>query len=582
MKYNGNNMDNTQKNSFDELVAGISQDERQFLLAKINQNKVDDTPLLNPLREEEAYNPVEIKLNSESFLYKFFIWLRTLITKRTKLEIYNQDLIEDLGRKINRKHPGIIDPRNALLQSLFFEKLKQLKEAADFFRPYFTVVNENPGRFYIFLSTFVAPSISASINEQADPYQIPFDRESTNELRTSLLKRMDGVLKDIPSGAKSKLYGTVRGLNWLDRFTQLPYLHFVAQFTAIVSEAYTCPYTNAQVDYPIFASVLSNAKSIPQEGLDALFLYVARKGMGDVTVMDYEGESAMKEFMAKAISHVSMIQMFISTVPLEALGKVLFADYDWQVGVDGGGEDWFIKFKEAWKVIFDERWEMWLRDKKKAQLAETLKEKFGVDKFPEIPYRPWAKLWGGIPFRCEMTGGFLTWFAANMYDEVMNSLNVIILEGIFINNENRAELSEAVNDFSNINQEVMAFVESISERGQIGSTFYKLQEEHIRSLKGQAVVDNIILNAEMNMRTWEKLFCDSLRTVERVLHGILDETKEKGYDGIQNLMTIRGHDNHAYREKLAHTREILLEARKILAEIEPLDLPKVNVKKGEK
>ena len=77
-------MEAQQKNSFDELVAGISQDERQFLLAKINQNKVDDTPLLTPLREEESYSSVETKLNNESLLYKFFLWIRTLITKRTK------------------------------------------------------------------------------------------------------------------------------------------------------------------------------------------------------------------------------------------------------------------------------------------------------------------------------------------------------------------------------------------------------------------------------------------------------------------------------------------------------------------
>ena len=577
-------MEAQQKNSFDELVAGISQDERQFLLAKINQNKVDDTPLLTPLREEESYSSVETNLNNESLLYRFFLWIRTLITKRTKFEVYNQDLVDDLARKINRKHPGIIDMRNGLLQSLFFEKIKQLKEAADFFKPYFSVVNEKPGRFYVFLSTFVAPSISTSINEQADPYQIPFERESTNELRTSLIKRMDGVLKDIQPGAKSKLYGTVRGLNWLDKFTQLPYLHFIAQFTAIISEAYTCPYTNAQVDYPIFASVLADAKSIPQEALDALYLYVSRRGKTDIGVnnnnnAEYDSDAAMKEFMAKAISHISMIQMFISTVPLEALGKVLFCDYDWQVGSSGGGEDWFVKFKEEWKVIFDERWEMWLRDKKKAQLATTLKEKFGVEKYPEIPYRPWAKLWGGVPFRCEMTGAFLTWFAANKYDEVMNVLNVLILEGIFINNENRAELSEAVNDFSNINQEVLVFIESLSDRGQIGGTFLKLAEEHIRSLKGQSVVDNIILNAEMNVRTWEKIMCDSLRTIEMVLHGILDEQKDKGYDTIQNLRTIRGHENHTYREKLAQTRELLQETRKILAEIEPLDLPKAGQKK---
>lgn len=570
--------DDQHRGSFDELVAGISSDERKYLLAKINQNREHSFPLVQPAREETDGFTLDIKLNSESFLYKLFLWIRSLVSKKHRLEIYNNDLIRTLARKINKNHPGIVDMQNGLILSLFYEKLKELKNAADFFKPYFNIFNENPGKFYVFMSTFIAPEIASSINAEADPYSVPFEKEGTKEVRSSLLKKMEGILKDIPQKSRAVMYDAVKSLNWLKRFSELPYMHFLAQFTAIVSENYTCPFTNAQTDFNALASVLSDARSIPNEALEALFLFPQRKG-GATVELDQDTEKSMREFLSKSAAGISMVQMFISTVPFFALGKVIFSDYDWQIETFGGAEDWFVKFKEEWKIVFDERWESWLRDRKKSQLADVLMEKFGILSFPELPYRPWANLWGGVPFRCEMTGGFLYWFATVKYEEVMGVLNVLVLEGVFLNNDNRAEFSEAMNKFAEINHQVQLFGESLNEKGSVGSVFAKLIADHVRTLKGQNMVNSIILNAETSVRGWESSFCDCCRTIEKVLSGILDDEKtDKKYESIQNLMTIKGRENRAYRDNLQAEREVLLESHKILAEIEPLDLPKVEKK----
>lgn len=570
--------DDQHRGSFDELVAGISSDERKYLLAKINQNRERSFPLVQPAREETDGFTLDIKLNSESFLYKLFLWIRSLISKKHKLEIYNDDLIRTLARKINKNHPGIVDMQNGLILSLFYEKLKELKNAADFFKPYFNIFNENPGKFYVFMSTFIAPEIASSINAEADPYSVPFEKEGTKEVRSSLLKKMEGILKDIPQKSRAVMYDAVKSLNWLKRFSELPYMHFLAQFTAIVSENYTCPFTNAQTDFNALANVLSDARSIPNEALEALFLFPQRKG-GATVELDQDTEKSMREFLSKSAAGISMVQMFISTVPFFALGKVIFSDYDWQIETFGGAEDWFVKFKEEWKIVFDERWESWLRDRKKSQLADVLMEKFGILSFPELPYRPWANLWGGVPFRCEMTGGFLYWFATVKYEEIMGVLNVLVLEGVFLNNDNRAEFSEAMNKFAEINHQVQLFGESLNEKGSVGSVFAKLIADHVRTLKGQNMVNSMILNAETSIRGWESSFCDCCRTIEKVLAGILDDEKtDKKYESIQNLMTIKGRENRAYRDNLQAEREVLLESRRILAEIEPLDLPKVEKK----
>ena len=49
--------------------------------------------------------------------------------------------------------------------------------------------------------------------------------------------------------------------------------------------------------------------------------------------------------------------------------------------------------------------------------------------------------------------------------------------------------------------------------------------------------------------------------------------KPKGYAGLQNFTTIKGRENKDFREKLLAAREWLEQARFIITEVEPLDLP---------
>lgn len=564
-----------QRNSFDELVAGISADERKFLLEKLRHSGtgVSMQTFTAPDDDDEDIRTLQTRLQSESLLYRFILWLRSFFSKQPSEDIYNEDLIANLARKVNRVHPGLIDYSHDLLQSLFYEKLKQLKECSDFFKPYITVMNDDAGEFYVFLSTFIAPEITESVDSEADPYSIPFDRQLTGELRASLLRKLDAATHDLQPESKRSMYAAVRSLEWLRQFTSLPYLHFLAQFTAIISDSYTCPFSNAQADYPAFARVLSNGVPVSNEALEALFLFPQRKQM-KVLDLDSDNEKALREFLAKSASMFSMMQMFISTVPVNAVGRIIFDDCSWVPDDFGGGEDWGVKFRDHWKRVFDERWESWLRDRKKQQLSVVLNTDFGLKEFPDLPNRPWADLWGGVPFRCEMTAGFLAWFNANKFSEVMPVLNTLMLEGVFLNNENRTEFSEAVNEFSAVNDKIENFVDSLSPRGSVGSAFDQISAEHIRSLKGQARVDSLILNAETGIHEIDVSFCKTCRTLERVFHGILDDEKDTSYDSLQNLMTIRGHENREFREKMASVRDVLRNAQQLLAEIEPLDLPR--------
>lgn len=573
-------MSDQKRGTFDELVSGISAEERDFLLAKLSQSRDPEMIITPAAREADDSHFLMEKYKSESFLYKFIIWIRSFISKKTPSDLYNDDLIENLARKVNREHPNLIDHKNAVLQSGFYKKLKELKNSADFFKPYFAPLNDNPGRFYVFLSTFLAPEISAKINQEVDPYTIPFDRTATSELRQSLLKRLEEILKNIQSDSRTKLYNVIISINWLKQFSELPYLHFIAQFTSFVSNNYTCPYINAQADLPAFVKILTSANTIPKEAMQAFFLYPYRSILG-TKGLDAESENALHTFMTESATTISRLQLFITTVPIKALGKIIFKNYEWTGESFGGGEDWFVKFKKEWRVIFDNRWNSWLRDKKKNQLASVIEKAFKIDSFPEMPERPWEDLWGGIPFNCSLTGGFLSWFTQNKFPNTMTVLNTLLIEGIFINKENRAEFSEAMNMFIEANQSMQVLLDSLKSEGEMGKIFATYIAERKHTVKAQQTIDNTMVNIEDTIRACSRLFCNSTRIIENILHGILSDTKDRDYESIQNLMTIRGRENRKFRSQLAEVQELLKSARSILGEVEPLDCHEKNQIKNE-
>ena len=216
--------DGTFGNSFDKLVSGISAEERRFLLEKLKKENLAAPPeTLEPVEVEISdTRTLEARIQTEPFFYRFMLWLRSLFTTQSRETLYNKDFIADTAHKTARAHPGLIDFSHSVLESVFYEKLKDLHDCASFFKPYLAVVYDAPGEFYVFLSTFIAPEITEHIDNEADPYTIPFDRPLTNELRVSLMRKLDAALRDISRESKAALYEAVRSTVWLMQFTSLP------------------------------------------------------------------------------------------------------------------------------------------------------------------------------------------------------------------------------------------------------------------------------------------------------------------------------------------------------------------------
>ena len=109
--------------TFERLVSLISEDERKALLEKMRPLEGDpDNRSLESVKDP-SMNADEIvleeNLKQESIFYRFILWLRSLLTSSTAEQLYNDDKVMSLFRKINREYPGLVDYRGALLLSIF-------------------------------------------------------------------------------------------------------------------------------------------------------------------------------------------------------------------------------------------------------------------------------------------------------------------------------------------------------------------------------------------------------------------------------------------------------------------------------
>ena len=562
--------------TFERLVSQIDEEERRALLEKMRPLEGDPDARALESDKDPSMGADEIvieeTIKSESILYRFILWLRSVLSSTSMEQLYNDDKILSLFRKINREYPGLIDYKGALLLGIFYEKLCELKKASEFFRPYLDAIYENIGGFYVFLGSIVVPEVTQRMNEDVDPTTLPLDREVTGELRSSFLRKMEDVIKEIPPHRRSYLYQCAVSVDWLYQFTKLPFERFVSAFASGLSDSQVARFESVTGELNAFAKVLCNGKTLPAEALESIYLFSAKKMVPNSSEAK-DDDSRAKEFMDKATGFMTIIHMFINSVPLRYVNKVVYNNIQWQPDQFTGAEDWFARYKEQWKKLFDEQWNSWLKEKKKAGLNKHLQENFGIDKVPFLPDRPWADMWGGVTFHFENTAGFLNWFVARKQNEVLEPLKILLLEGQFVNKENRAEFANTLNELSQISSVIYNFSEDLSKTGQTGMIFEKLASEHLRTLAAQSKIDTIIVEKEAFVKATKNSFCSCARSVLNILNGIFAEKKDTRYDGIQNLASIQGSQNASFRSSLMQSQKVFGSALDVLKELEQIDIP---------
>ncbi|MBO5137655.1 MAG: hypothetical protein J6B81_04060 [Spirochaetaceae bacterium] len=553
--------------SFDRLVAGLSSSERTAMLEKL-QNVVD--PETQSLVSSEVavggvFKDIELQMKSEPWFVRLWLFLKSLVTNTDIRVLYNARLVSYRGKLVEKNTSQIIDFSEKVFLRGFYDRVEELSNCANFFKEGLASYAEDPGGFYVFLSSLIAPEVARQISDEVNPSLMPFSREVTTELRVSLVRKMESIIQGIPSVKRAALYNAVCSVEWLKQFASLPFARILAAFTDEGSR-YVCHFDTVRSEIAQFAKVLCNGKTIEQEVLEALFIFSSNSNSAEE-----ENLSVLAaKYMETASAQISLIKMFINTVPMRAVGGLVHNDAFWLPERPDGCEDWFVKFKNTWRKAFDKQWEQWISDRKKDGLLQTMQQTFGFDKMPLLPDRPWIHFFGGSSFIYDYSLGFILSFYENVYPEYKRILKIVMLEGVFYMKDNLVELTDSCNELEAQLNNLKKLIGRLEEDGETRKLFDKLRYENLHTPRGKAKLDSLIKSLESEAAVILGQWCSSFRSIQLILGGIIAGVRNSRYDTLSNLGTIQGKGNADFRNKLLEVQAGITTALDIIKDLETL------------
>lgn len=553
--------------SFDRMVISLTPAERSAMLEKVQAivNPESQSLVSVEMQGSKIVPDIELQLKNESFFVRIWLMIKSVFTNTDIKTLYNAQIVIKKGHNIEKTEPGLIDITKRVFLKGFYDQVEQLAKCADFFTDGIEIYDADQGGFYVFLSSLIAPEINGKIAEEMNPLTLPFSREVTSELRLSMVRNLESTLQSMPSIKRAALYSAVCNVEWIRQFVHLPFKRILAAFTEENGQL-VCPFDSVKNEISLFAKVLCNGKTIQSEVLEAFFVLSY-----NLTERNRENfTEKTSKYMEEAASNISLIKMFISTVPLRSLGSVVWFDAFWVPDKPEGSEDWFVKFKSAWRRNFDKQWDQWIAARKKHIAEDTMHQVFGFKSLPVLPCRPWKKILGGISFMYDYVLGFLSAFYDEVYPEYSKLLKIIMVEGVFYQKENLIELTDVCSELDKQRAALNKFKASVAPNGEGGIMFENLMKENLLDPRDKAKLDSLLKSLETDAALILAQWCSSARTIELILKGIITGARNARYDTLSNLSSIQGQYNEKFRHKVDEMQYGFERALEIIKDLETI------------
>lgn len=549
------------------MVVSLTPAERAAMLEKVQAivNPESQSLVSVEMQGPKIVPDIELQLKNESFFTRIWLMIKSVFTNTDIKTLYNAQIILKKGHDIEKKEPGLIDITRRVFLKGFLDQIEQLSKCAEFFENGVEVYDADQGGFDVFLSSLIAPEVNDKIAEEVNPLNLPFSREVTSELRLSMVRNLESIVQGMPSIKRAALYGAVCNTEWIRQFVHLPFKRILSAFTEENGQL-ICPFDSVKNEISQFAKVLCHGKAIQSEVLEAFFVL-------SFNMMEANKDTfseRMSKYMEEAASNIAMIKMFITTVPMRALGALVWFDAFWVPEKPEGSEDWFVKYKSAWRRNFDKQWDQWIADRKKHLAEDVMRQTFGFKHLPVLPCRPWHKILGGVSFMYDYVLGFISTFYDDIYPDYAKLLKILMVEGVFYQKENLIELTDVCAELDRQRAAINKFKASIAPEGEAGIMFENLMQENMLNPKDKAKLDSLMKSLETDAALILAQWCASSRSVELILKGIITGARNSRYDTLSNLSSIQGQYNEKFRHKLDEMQLGFERALEVIKDLETI------------
>lgn len=573
------------KSNFDILASDLTKKERKDFLNKINPADIE---IKIPTAEESkakmdaederelAANTkkgLEKKFKEEPFLRKIVVWVKSLFLNVSVEELYNNAVVNALAKQVDRVYPGLMNYRHRYFANKMYLQLSDLKIAQDFFKEKITQMDGDSGVFYYLLAETLTPSYVEEAKKICDPFQFSLDKPLGQDARTTLLNKLDDKLSALPPDVKNKISEFAQSFEWLRMFCKIPLESMMGKFS-MSSEGRSCLFVQVRQDFNDIAKIIAAPVSFADEFFKTLFLSLEnRADLWTSSTLSVDQEEFIKQ-MESASSEVSNINIFSKNVPVKVLGKIVHGNSLYVPELFSPGDNWFQKFRETWRAVFDRRWRVWNKEFKKEELKKKLKIFFSLNDFQKFPYHPWKKYSLEFPFEYDLSLGFVNYYMKQEFSKYASFLNVVTLEGDFQIKENRHEFTDLVADFNGIMDSIDILVQQVSVGGEFGAEFMRY-DASIKNKSHREKLQSVIDDIEDAAAKVVGVFMDACHKSENLIKAMLGEHTTVYYGPLTNLNKIMGRDNREFRQALEKFSHSVKYAAEIMTAIREVDTFKI-------
>jgi len=532
--------------NFDRMAAQLSLDERNKLLEKLtSQAGFSGSNLYDESPHEESIE-LEVRYQKLPWFYKLWFYIMSFFNSRTPLKMFEDYTIQEVFKSIEEKASDYYNYQKDILLPKFQEELIKLRESARFFYDALDAsLNRDKGGLMVFLGSLELPAIHKRIIEETDPEKLVdhYKELGEVELRQKAIRIMEETLAGITEEERSNMYSSARSLYCLKQLSSFLFDRLINSFILdSTHQGNICPARSVKDQLINLNNILfSLNKTPPITLLESLFVFA---------LMDRSKEDGFdmaietRRLLTRAEMALMAIRDFNKVVPLTKILRCILRDINVSPRNIGGGEDWFALYKDRWKAQLEEQYFNFIRTKRQRDLQNSFRYFFkGANlKMLESMEQQDQSL-SGFTVKGMYTLSFLkTFYSVVFMSEINKYIRPILIDGDFINKENKTEFTECYNNLIKLEDLIVQFDRNISAEGEYGKRYVQAKNDisslPVKRRKVQIIIEEASTEADRIIEQTK----DALNGMVKILEGILKIGTDTKYDTLNNLsvLNIRG------------------------------------------
>ena len=563
-----------QSSAFDQLARALSTEERQRLLERIESAFAEpNEPLAGGRSDDSEGTEVEWELQRLNLLQRMFLALIAFFTNRSKPSIMKDILLRRLRNRIVNRYGGLIDFRSSFFTEKMYGELSALSNSVHFFgAPLRQALGYSKPDFFAFLVGMELPDVGTRLEEEIDSvFQRSMDSLAVSDIsKKDVIADFGAIAEGMRPEEKRIVYDDAQALYTLSRLLQCPFAEVLSSFREDPETgAHECEFQSTRAALIRICESLCSAEYAPSStALHSLFLFTFRERLDEE---EFDLEESLRTALEQAHGALETIRSFNERVPLVLIIRYITQDLSFKPKKIGGGEDWFVSFKEFWvrriETTFN-RLNLW---KKTRQIAESaaryldLRELKGFSRLGPAMDGDRARI------RFDLTLAFLHHFVTHVFKKVHRSLDFISMSGEFYKEQNRKEFMDAVDYLSNLREKLEYMQNRLSEGGDLYLKVAGIEDDDVNAKGKEKRIAELLSEFDEQSLTVIEKAVQAVNSSILLLGGILHGEPGARYDTISNFNSIGGRNNRYLIASWERALEYFNQALGFLVDLKDLE-----------